>query len=109
MPDHPARFPGVTNDPAKHTFTARQATRLAALTHVPATDSQTAAVNLAIDATPPSIEFLDLLWRHPDVSLGWQSLPLTSSTECPVIHRASNARIHDHPLPRPGDRVAHRR
>lgn len=59
-------------------------------------NSQTAAVHLTIDTTPPSIEFLGLRWRHPDASLNWQSLPLTSSTECPVIHRASNALIQIH-------------
>ena len=79
-----------------HTFKLEFGTGPAggAITAVPS--SQTAAVNLAIDATPPSIEFLDLGWRHPDASLAWQSLQLTSSSECPVIHRASNARIQIH-------------
>jgi hypothetical protein len=34
MSTHPSRFPGVSNDPDKHILTARQANRLAALTHV---------------------------------------------------------------------------
>ena len=36
MPEHPARFPGVTNDPTHHVLTGRQAARLAALAPVPA-------------------------------------------------------------------------
>lgn len=35
MPDHPARFPGLTNDPAKHALSQRQAARLAKLTRLP--------------------------------------------------------------------------
>lgn len=36
MADHPARFPGVSNDPDKHVLTSRQAGRLAALSALPA-------------------------------------------------------------------------
>jgi hypothetical protein len=35
MPTHIARFPGRTNDPAKHVLSKRQATRLAKLTSLP--------------------------------------------------------------------------
>lgn len=35
MPTHPARFPGRTNDPAKHTLSKREAARLATITSLP--------------------------------------------------------------------------
>lgn len=56
----------------------------------PIAGSQTAPVNLRIDATPPNVEFLALQWRHPDTSLAWQSLPIA---DCAVVARHGGARV----------------
>lgn len=59
-----------------------------AITAIPG--SQTPPVNLKIDATPPTVEFLALQWRHPDTSLAWQPLPVA---DCAVITRQGTARV----------------
>jgi hypothetical protein len=38
MPEHVSRFPGITNDPAEHVLTERQAARLSTLARVPAAE-----------------------------------------------------------------------
>lgn len=54
MPNHPARFPGRTNDPAKHTLSDRQATRLAKATSLPKAE----LVGKTIDELRPRLRSL---------------------------------------------------
>jgi hypothetical protein len=63
LPDHPARFPGVTNDPINHVLTGRQAARLAALAPVPAANLAGKKLADAAAALRPYIDPKLLVFR----------------------------------------------
>jgi hypothetical protein len=50
--------------------------------------SQTTPVNLQIDTTPPTVEFLSFQWRHPGSA--WSDLPIG---DCAVVPRNGHAPV----------------
>jgi hypothetical protein len=56
----------------------------------PVANSATPGVNLQIDGTGPTVEFQAFQWRHPEVSLAWQTL---ATGDCAVVAREANRRV----------------
>lgn len=73
-----------------HTFKLEFGRQATPTTITPIAGSATAPINLRIDGTAPTIEFLQLQWRQPDVSLDWRDLPVA---DCAVVPRSGPSRV----------------
>lgn len=72
-----------------HTFSLEFG-RIAGGAVTPIAGSKTSPVNVRIDGTSPTVEFLALQWRQPEVSLAWQPLPVA---DCAVVPRSNASRV----------------